>query len=101
MAERWTPIIVRNLLAAAQHSASWPTVPGISRALLDRLETSELTERDRQLKAITDPAGPSVPYVPLHGTRHSARTNSREASALPGTPIGASALSAWSLAPAR
>ncbi|MEY2477482.1 MAG: hypothetical protein QOG87_2797 [Actinomycetota bacterium] len=79
MAERWTPIIVRNLLAGCRTFGQLADgAPGISRALLaDRLETLErhdivqklpsddrrtrwtyeLTERGRQLKAITDAMG--------------------------------------------
>ena len=77
-AERWTPIILRNLLAGCQtFSELVEGAPGISRALLaqrlDHLErhsilvkrvsdsprrvTYALTERGREMKAITDAMG--------------------------------------------
>jgi DNA-binding HxlR family transcriptional regulator len=79
IAERWTPIIIRNLLAGcATFGQLLDGAPGISRALLaqrlDVLErqgivskfpsedrrvrwTYELTERGRELKSITDAMG--------------------------------------------
>ena len=76
LAERWTPIIIRNLLAGCRTFGQLlDGSPGISRALLaqrlDSLErndivrktpsddrrvrwTYELTERGRELKQITD-----------------------------------------------
>jgi DNA-binding HxlR family transcriptional regulator len=78
LAERWTPIIIRNLLTGCRtFSELQAGAPGISKALLaQRLEILEqhgiiaveatesgrgrryeLTERGRELKAITDAMG--------------------------------------------